>query len=89
MLNFRLVQVQGRATCGATRDQAARGSHWSPVPQHILNYVVLDLPTMIPIRVLRFFQAHDINVPVVSFKIAHGSMVWSYKGKIATQYAIS
>lgn len=47
----------------------------------------INLPTMIPIRVLRFFQAHDINVPVVSFKIAHGSMVLSYKAKLQPRMA--
>lgn len=41
----------------------------------------LHLPTISPILVAWFFQAQDINVPVVSFKIAQISICTSYKIK--------
>lgn len=46
---------------------------------------VVYVPTIKPIRQFWFFQAHDIKVPVVSFKIAHTSILTSCK-KIWNNY---
>jgi len=39
-----------------------------------LNVNLLNIPTITPILVFGFFQAHDMIVPVVSFNIPHTSI---------------